>query len=251
MRKNLFIMIFNFVILGCKAQSNDKLIFDNSHFDTSKIEAEKDTLFFDINNDGFRDAILKFTYKYQEPIPKHESGQILALYLNNGSNKLIFETKNNAVLSLIHNEIKTIDSKTFVVVNIGSHEDWNRYFCYFKYHEEKKKWYLIKQEVYKYDGFERIFVERRIYKDNYSIEFEKVSFDYLFHSIRENIPNPSFYETVKTKKAIIYDLRKNKSKKYLVYGDEIEILKEEKDFFKFKYYGKKTIEGWIKKSDVE
>lgn len=38
---------------------------------------------------------------------------------------------------------------------------------------------------------------------------------------------------------------------YLVKGDEVEIVKEKGKFLKIYYYGKKTIEGWIKKSDIE
>ena len=41
------------------------------------------------------------------------------------------------------------------------------------------------------------------------------------------------------------------SKMYLLKGDEVEILQEKDDWLQIRYYGKKTIEGWIKKSDVE
>lgn len=41
------------------------------------------------------------------------------------------------------------------------------------------------------------------------------------------------------------------TKMYLINGDDIEVLEEKGDWFNIRYYGKKTIEGWIKKSDVE
>ena len=41
------------------------------------------------------------------------------------------------------------------------------------------------------------------------------------------------------------------SKMYLLKGNEVEILETKKDWLRIRYYGNKTIEGWIKKSDVE
>jgi hypothetical protein len=41
------------------------------------------------------------------------------------------------------------------------------------------------------------------------------------------------------------------TKMYLIKNDEVEILEEKGEWLKVRYYGKKTIEGWIKKSDVE
>jgi len=38
---------------------------------------------------------------------------------------------------------------------------------------------------------------------------------------------------------------------YLLKNDEVEVLEEKEDWLRIRYYGKKTIEGWIKKSDVE
>ena len=38
---------------------------------------------------------------------------------------------------------------------------------------------------------------------------------------------------------------------YLLKGDVVEILQEKDDWLQIRYYGKKTIEGWIKKGDVE
>jgi len=38
---------------------------------------------------------------------------------------------------------------------------------------------------------------------------------------------------------------------YLLKGDVVEILQEKDDWLQIRYYGNKTIEDWIKKSDVE
>jgi SH3-like domain-containing protein len=38
---------------------------------------------------------------------------------------------------------------------------------------------------------------------------------------------------------------------YLIKNDVVEVLEEQEDWLRIRYYGKKVIEGWIKKSDVE
>jgi hypothetical protein len=56
---------------------------------------------------------------------------------------------------------------------------------------------------------------------------------------------------IKGLKTIIH-LSPNKSTKmYLIKDDEVEIIEEKDDWLKVRYYGKKVVEGWIKKSDVE
>lgn len=56
---------------------------------------------------------------------------------------------------------------------------------------------------------------------------------------------------IKNTQAIIYDANYQSTKMYLIKGDIVEIIKESGSWLNIKYYGKKTIEGWIKKSDVE
>ena len=56
---------------------------------------------------------------------------------------------------------------------------------------------------------------------------------------------------VKVTKSIIYCTPNKPTKMYLLKGDVVEILQEKDDWLQIRYYGKKTIEGWIKKSDVE
>ena len=53
------------------------------------------------------------------------------------------------------------------------------------------------------------------------------------------------------RKSYIYLKPNNISNMYLIKGDEVKIIEEKDEWLKIRYYGKKTIEGWIKKSDVE
>lgn len=41
------------------------------------------------------------------------------------------------------------------------------------------------------------------------------------------------------------------TKIYVIKGDKVEILGEKEEWLKVRYYGKRSIEGWIRKSDVE
>ncbi len=63
------------------------------------------------------------------------------------------------------------------------------------------------------------------------------------------------YLLIKTVKCYISDSLMNKTKMYLITNDPIEVLEEKEvnkiQWLKVRYYGKTTIEGWIKKSDVE
>jgi len=38
---------------------------------------------------------------------------------------------------------------------------------------------------------------------------------------------------------------------YLIQNDTVEILEDKGDWLKMRYYGKKIVEGWIKKSEVK
>ncbi|TNV71670.1 hypothetical protein FGO68_gene15121 [Halteria grandinella] len=56
---------------------------------------------------------------------------------------------------------------------------------------------------------------------------------------------------ISTLKSFIYSTPNNPTKMYLLKGDEVEILEEKDQWLRIRYYGKQTIEGWIKKSEVE
>ena len=57
-------------------------------------------------------------------------------------------------------------------------------------------------------------------------------------------------------KTIINESLTEQTKMYLLKGDEVEVLEEserspEVEWLKIRYYGRKTIEGWIRKIDIE
>ena len=58
------------------------------------------------------------------------------------------------------------------------------------------------------------------------------------------------FRKIKINKSILYNIPNSASRKYLISGDEIEILQEKGQWLKIRYYGPKIIEGWIKKSNV-
>jgi hypothetical protein len=59
------------------------------------------------------------------------------------------------------------------------------------------------------------------------------------------------FKKIKYEKVKLNLSQSQPTKMYLVKGDEVEIVEEKGDWVKIRYYGKKVIEGWIKKSDVE
>ena len=61
-----------------------------------------------------------------------------------------------------------------------------------------------------------------------------------------------FVDFKKINKKVYLNIKLNQpTKMYLLKGDEVEVLEEQDDWLRIRYYGKKTIEGWIKRSDVE
>jgi hypothetical protein len=52
-------------------------------------------------------------------------------------------------------------------------------------------------------------------------------------------------------KVLLHSQIDQPTKMYLLKGDEVEIIEEKDEWLKIRYYGKKTIEGWIRRSDVE
>lgn len=73
----------------------------------------------------------------------------------------------------------------------------------------------------------------------------KYIFDF-YHKIAKD----RFKETIYPK-IYLFDANFKKTRMYILKGDSVEIIEEKGDWFKIRYYGKSTIEGWIKKSDVE
>ncbi len=59
------------------------------------------------------------------------------------------------------------------------------------------------------------------------------------------------FKTITVQKSIIHSAPNQPTQMYLIKGDEVEFLEEQGEWYKIRFYGKKTIEGWIRKSDVE
>ncbi len=59
------------------------------------------------------------------------------------------------------------------------------------------------------------------------------------------------FQQIKVAKCQIYNLDMLPTKSYLIKEDPIEILEQKDNWLKIRYYGEKTIEGWIKKEDIE
>lgn len=82
---------------------------------------------------------------------------------------------------------------------------------------------------------------------------------YIYH-LAKNVPkevmreiqkiNPVKFYTIETNKSQIYETPQLKAKMYLIKGDIVECLERKKNWLKIRYYGKKTVEGWVKRSDV-
>ncbi len=61
----------------------------------------------------------------------------------------------------------------------------------------------------------------------------------------------TYLKTINLDKSKITSISGIETKMYLIKGDEVEVLEEKGEWLKIRYYGKKIVEGWIKKSDVE
>ncbi len=83
--------------------------------------------------------------------------------------------------------------------------------------------------------------------------------DYVLISLKKNKEHWQRYlefleekeGRIHVQKSFIYSQPNKQTKMYLLKDDEVEIIEEKKDWLHIRYYGKKVVEGWIKKSDVE
>jgi hypothetical protein len=67
---------------------------------------------------------------------------------------------------------------------------------------------------------------------------------------RIDVEGYNTFRITKTK-AIIHLAPNKPTKMYVLKGDDVELIDSQNDWLKIRFKGKKTIEGWIKKSDVE
>ncbi len=254
--KKILVVLTSLALFSCNAQENGKFIkYDKIPFDMNSGNISQDTLKMDVNGDGKNDILLQFDYRnFDVNIPKGNSGHEVAIYLNNGENEYNFKNVNRKALWVIHTSIFSVDNKTFCIVNEEGGQDPNNYFCYFQFDKQRDNWYMIKHQIKTFNTGKEVLIEEKIYKNENQIPFEEVSFDKLFGKIHNDTPDPIPFISVKVLKAIIYSSPNKPTKMYLVEGDNLEVLEERINWIKFSFYNeksKKTIEGWIKRSDIE
>lgn len=83
--------------------------------------------------------------------------------------------------------------------------------------------------------------------------------DYVLISLKKNKEHWQRYlefwgekeGSIHVQKSFIYSQPNKQTKMYLLKDDEVEIIEEKEDWLHIRYYGKKVVEGWIKKSDVK
>ena len=83
-----------------------------------------------------------------------------------------------------------------------------------------------------------------LYKELYN-QSQKDKRDYLKEFLDMD------FREITVMKAIINSSPSVPSKQYVIRGDVIQIIDRKDQWLKIRYYGSKTIEGWIKKTDVE
>ncbi|WP_435355899.1 hypothetical protein [Emticicia sp. SJ17W-69] len=93
-----------------------------------------------------------------------------------------------------------------------------------------------------------------IWKGLLDLDYIRCIDDKFWVKIENNFNNLNsiVFSTKKIKDKVFLNTTPNTlTKMYLLKGDEVEIIDEKDEWLKIRYYGKKTVEGWIKKSDVE
>jgi hypothetical protein len=105
--------------------------------------------------------------------------------------------------------------------------------------------------------------EKASKKNNiYKVQLSKLKSNYIKISsgncssneewiLKWRIINKNLLKSIKSTKAVIYNEKLIATKMYLIKGNDVDIIEQNDDWLHIRYYGKKTIEGWIKKSDVE
>ena len=136
--------------------------------------------------------------------------------------------------------------------------------------------FIDEEEVVKVVFFKEkniIFDSLKIYTSVF-LKFFKIDFNSIEIVESKQYPNINYYDRVRSpskellnffkkiapekikkiscKKSNIYFSTNvdNPAKMYLIKGDEVILIKEKDQWIKIRYYGKKPIEGWIKKSDI-
>ncbi|MFC0183754.1 hypothetical protein SAMN04515674_11132 [Pseudarcicella hirudinis] len=252
--KKILVILATLAFHSCNAQKSETFVkMDKIPFDMNSGNVSQDTLRYDVNGDGLKDILLQFDYRnFDVKIPKGNSGHELAIYLNYGKNEYRLKNVNRKALWVIHTSIFSVDNTTFCIVNEEGGQDPNNYYCYFQFDKQRDNWNMIKYQIKTFNTGREVLIDEKVYKYENQLPFEEVSFDKLFGKMHNDVGEPTpLLELIKVSKAIIYNLPNTSTQMYLIKGNEVEVLETKGDWLKIRYYGKKVVEGWIKKTDVE
>jgi len=202
---------------------------------------------YDNNLKEFKDANskLKFT--------KDECKNLVERYVNNKTS-----LKNVGVFYNLNSNRKQffgkISENTYFS---GEEKDTSYYKCIcinYKLLKLQEDYYELQSEFNLPGGHEVSQNEIRINSIFHELESLNTNDFSEFDMFRLN----KKFKTIKKSKSIIFSSMNSPTKMYLLKNDPVEIIEEKDNWLKIKYYPEKngewtgkTIEGWIKKSDVE
>ena len=262
------VFFFTFVVISTNScgQSNENL--DSTiNILKDKLKPYKDitdSVYVDIDCDGLTDIVYltqtddtkyripKNDKKYRDEIVIFLSSTREIQYLNN-----ILPCFNCGYVVLGKENTYDIKIKKtpfyFYFVEIQNQIPINSYYI-FEYDKKMKKIYLIRK-LRVIEGDTCKFREE-VFRDSQKIKIEEVDtmndfFNEQLWYYSKKDKSCSILKNIRISKTIINSTPNISTKMYLVKGDEVEILEEKDNWLKIRYYGNKTIEGWIKKSDVE
>jgi hypothetical protein len=147
--------------------------------------------------------------------------------------------KNEGFLEFIYISQKTCVDTTFSI----------KYIINKNIHSQLKKdynLYTIQKKGVLNDYIELSKIQSNVLKIEHGNCKSKNEWEFMWRFVDKIKP-----KRVILKKVVLNSHPDTPTKSYLIKGDEVEVLEEKGEWLRVRYYGKKIIEGWIKKSDVE
>jgi hypothetical protein len=240
----------------------------NKEIGYPKLEISDDYFYQDLDGDGENDYVL-MTQTNDKYINIKDNDLVyrekLIVYISSLKKYFYFNKLlpcfncGNTTLNTSNRNLKRAKSNEFII-GFDKRESnliINNFFT-FGYDKLNNKFYMIERVRMYYD--EELCSEIRQSK---RLFMEKVDLmNDLFSSsnwyFNRQIQRCSIWVNVKLPKIIINNNLGNPTKMYLLKNDPVEVIEEKDNWLKIKYYPEKngewtgkTIEGWIKKSDVE
>ncbi len=163
-------------------------------------------------------------------------------------NYIVFERQN-----ILKNKIKD----TPLIFYYTEKEDGKSIYFYYLFAFDKiadrfrlnKKLRIIEECLSEEEDF--IIKEKKVYLEDIDLNRDMEDpYPWYLDIPSKECSNTDVLKIMVTK-STINSIPNKPTKMYLLKGDEVEVLEERGKWLKVRYYGKKTIEGWIKKGDVE